>query len=59
MKHYRLYKLDDHSGRIVKGKDMEAADDDQAMAKAEADDECPVCEVWEGVNKVGSIERTD
>lgn len=56
MQHYRVYKLDEDSRRIVKGKDMEAPDDTEAMKAAEADDDCPVCEVWEGTHKVGSID---
>ncbi|MDT9600649.1 hypothetical protein [Sphingosinicella rhizophila] len=57
MTHYRVYKLDDRSGRIVKRKDVEAANDSQAMKQAADDDDCPVCEVWEGAKKIGSIEE--
>jgi hypothetical protein len=56
VKHYRLYKLATHGGRIVKGKDIDAADDGEAMREAVADDDCPVCEVWTGTKKVGSID---
>jgi hypothetical protein len=55
MKHYRVYKLAEPQGPIVKGKDVHAADDDQAIQEAKADEDCPVCEVWQGVKKVGSI----
>lgn len=55
MKHYRVYKLAEPAGPIVKGKDVHAADDDQALEEAKADEDCPVCEVWQGVKKVGSI----
>lgn len=55
MKHYRVYKLAEPNGPIVKGKDVEAADDDHAIREAKADEDCPVCEIWQGVKKVGSI----
>lgn len=56
MKHYRVYKLATPKGRIVKGKDIEAASDAEAMRKAEADEDCPICEVWQSTDKIGSID---
>jgi hypothetical protein len=56
MKHYRVYKLREPGGRIVKGKDIEAPDDREAMQEAGDDEDCPVCEIWQGATKVGSIE---
>lgn len=56
MAHYRVYKLRAPKGRIIKGKDVEAANDCEAMAVAERDDDCPVCEVWRGAKKVGDVE---
>jgi hypothetical protein len=56
MKHYRVYKLNKSSGRIVKGKDLMAPNDDEAMHDACADPDCPVCEVWRGAEKVGTVE---
>lgn len=56
MKHYRVYKLKSPGGRIVKGKDLEAPNDMAAMADAAADDDCPICEVWQSTKKVGEIE---
>ena len=55
-KHYRVYKVSDHSGRIVNGKDVEAINDTDAMNKAEADDDCPKCEVWERARMIGTVE---
>lgn len=56
MKHYRVYKLDGGPrGRIVKGKDVHAPDDEKALKEARDDEDCPVCEVWQGAKKVGSI----
>jgi hypothetical protein len=45
MRHYRVNKLSERGGRVVKRKDILAADDAQAVARAEADPECPVCDV--------------
>jgi len=56
VKHYRVYKLKERKGRIVKGKDIEAPDDREAMKQAEADADCPVCEVWQAARKVGTVE---
>ena len=56
LKHYRVYKLHERDGRIVKGKDIHAADDADAMHQACEDPDCPTCEVWQGANKVGSVE---
>ena len=56
MKHYRVYKLAGPQGGILKGKDMQAEDDAQALHEACEDPDCPVCEVWQGTRKIGSIE---
>ena len=56
MKHYRVYKLAEPKGRIVKAKDVHAAHDDEALQRAEQDEDCPVCEVWQGAKKVGYLE---
>ena len=53
---YRVYKLSGYTGRIVKADVVEAADDVEAMQKAEEDLDCPQCEVWDRARKVGSIE---
>jgi hypothetical protein len=42
-------------GVVVKRKDILAYDDRQAVARAESDDDCPVCDVWRDGEKVGSI----
>lgn len=58
MAHYRVYKLrgaGEVGRRIVKGKDLDAPDDGQAMREAEKDPDCPVCEVWRGAEKVGDV----
>jgi hypothetical protein len=55
MKDYRVYKLTDADGRIMRAKNVEAPDDRAALNEAAADEDCPVCEVWQGAKKVGSI----
>ena len=55
MKHYRVNKVAKPNGKVVKSKDILAADDQQAVARAESDDDCPVCEVWHAGQKVGSV----
>ena len=56
MQHYRVYKLDGPEGRIVKGKDIHATDDADAVHQACEDEDCPICEVWRGPRRVGSID---
>ena len=56
MAHYRVYKLNDTTGRIVKGKDVEASDDGRAMETAQRDEDCPTCEVWRGATKIGTVD---
>ena len=56
MAHYRVYKLSDRDGRIVKAKDIEAPDHDVALNAARADPDCPVCEIWQHTKKVGTVE---
>lgn len=55
MRHYRVNKLAKAGGAVVKRKDILAASDREAVARAEGDDDCPVCDVWRDGEKVGSI----
>ncbi len=55
MKHYRVNKLTEPGGDVVKRKDILASDDKQAVARAEDDADCPVCDVWHAGKKVGSV----
>jgi hypothetical protein len=55
VKHYRVYKRARPMGPIVKGKDLLAPDDGEAMREAMNDQDCPVCDVWQGAKKVGSV----
>jgi hypothetical protein len=55
MKHYRVNKLAKPGGQVVKKKDILANNDQQAIATAEQENDCPVCDVWQGGEKIGSI----
>ena len=55
MKHYRVNKLAKAGGVVIKKKDIVAADDKEAMARVKADPDCPVCDVFQAGQKVGSI----
>jgi hypothetical protein len=55
MKHYRVNKLAKAGGVVIKKKDIIAAGDRDAMARAKADPDCPLCDVLHAGQKVGSI----
>jgi hypothetical protein len=55
MRHYRVNKLAAPDGPVVKRKDILANNDAQAVARAESDDDCPICDVWRNGEKIGSI----
>lgn len=55
MKHYRVNKLAQPGGIVVKAKDILASTDSEAVKVAREHEDCPVCEVWHAGQKVGSI----
>jgi hypothetical protein len=55
MKHYRVNKLTQPDGAVVKRKDILASNDQQAIARAESDEDCPACQTSHTGTKVGSI----
>jgi hypothetical protein len=55
MKHYRVNKVTKPGGAVVKKKDILAAGHSEAVARAEADEDCPICEVWHEGRKIGSV----
>ena len=55
MRHYRVNKLAKVGGVVVKRKDILANDDREAIARTEADPDCPICDVLRDGEKVGSI----
>jgi len=59
MKHYRINKVARPGGRTLKAKDILAATDAQAVARAEDDDDCPVCEVYHAGRQVGVVLEDD
>jgi hypothetical protein len=59
MKHYRINKVAEPGGHTLKAKDILASNDEQAVARAEGDDDCPVCEVYRAGQKVGAVLEND
>jgi hypothetical protein len=59
MKHYRINKVARPGARPLKTKDILASNDAQALARAEDDDDCPVCEVFHAGQKVGAVLEDD
>ena len=59
MKHYRINKVAKPGGATLKAKDILAANDGEAVARAEGDDDCPVCEVYHAGKKVGAVLHPD
>jgi hypothetical protein len=56
MKHYRVNKLGNPGGDVIKRKDILANNDAQAVQAAADDEDCPICDVWHAGKKVGSID---
>ena len=55
MKHYRVNKVVRPGGEVLKRKDILANHDGEAMARAEEDPDCPVCDVYHAGDKIGSV----
>jgi hypothetical protein len=55
MKHYRLNKVAEPDGPVLKKKDILAADDRRQLNRAAEDNDCPICDVYRSGAKVGSI----
>jgi hypothetical protein len=56
MKHYRINKLAEPEGPVVKRKDVLANDHKQAVDIAAEDSDCPVCEVWHAGEQIAKID---
>ncbi|HEX8401189.1 MAG TPA: hypothetical protein VF628_05740 [Allosphingosinicella sp.] len=56
MDHYRVNKLAEPSGAIVKRRDILANSDAQAIEIARHDPDCPICEVRRAAKVVGKVE---
>lgn len=55
MKHYRINKLAKVGGVVIKKKDILAGSDKEAVRRAEADDDCPICDVLRDGKRVGAV----
>ena len=55
MNQYRIYCLDDE-GRFSKVKEIELADDAEALAHARSLKHPGGCEIWTGARRVGRVE---
>jgi hypothetical protein len=55
MKHYRVNKLARRGGPVIKKKDILAANDRQAVQRAEESDDCPICDVLKDGQTIGQV----
>lgn len=55
MKHYRINKLAQRNGEVVKKKDILASDHREAVKAAREDPDCPICDVYHAGAKVGTV----
>ena len=55
MQHYRVNKVSEPDGEVLKKKDILAADNREAMKRAVEDEDCPVCDVYLRGAKVGTV----
>lgn len=55
MQHYRVNKVTEPDGEVLKKKDILAADDREAISRAAEDHDCPTCDVYRSGSKIGSI----
>jgi hypothetical protein len=55
MKLYRIDKLARLGGMVIKKKHILAQSDRQAVAEAEASEDCPICDVIRDGEKVGQV----
>ena len=55
MKHYRVNKLAKRGGPVIKKNDILAANDRQAVQRAEESDDCPICDVLKDGQTIGQV----
>ncbi len=55
MKHYRINKVTEPGGTVLKKKDILAASDQAALRRAEESSDCPTCDVLHNGEPIGSI----
>jgi len=59
MRHYRINKVTEPGGRVLKKKDVLAISDAAAIETAEQSADCPVCEVLRDGEVIGSVVEGD
>lgn len=55
VKHYRINKVTEPGGTVLKKKDVLAASDRDALQRAADSDDCPVCDVLRDGETIGSV----
>jgi hypothetical protein len=55
MKHYRINKVDEPGGTVLKKQDILATSDQAALQRAEDSADCPTCDVLHNGERIGSI----
>ena len=55
VRHYRINKVTEPGGTVLKKKDVLAASDREAIKRAEDSPDCPVCDVLRDGQRIGSI----
>jgi len=55
VKHYRIEKVTEPGGRVLKRKDILADSDEEAMKRAEQSPDCPICDVRKDGEPIGSV----
>ena len=55
MRHYRINKVTEPGGAVLKKKDVLAASDEDALKRAEDSADCPVCDVLRDGERIGSV----
>ena len=59
MRLYRINKVTEPGGTVLKKKDVLAASDQDALRRAEESADCPVCEVLRDGQRIGSITENE
>jgi len=55
VKHYRINKVIEPGGAVLKKKDVLAASDAEALKRAEESADCPTCDILHNGKRIGSI----
>ena len=55
MKHYRINKVTEPDGTVLKKKDVLAASDEEALHRADESPDCPTCDVLSEGKRIGSV----